>query len=213
MGSELYVSSLMFFCVGVYLVVTGRTWLYYVMFPIATLNRETTCFLAMFFLIWRWQDLRAQTGKISGREALGLAMHVGAQTAIWIGLKLWLAHRFAANPHDFGLDGPGRPLVGKLLFNIRELLLPYQWPVYLSLFGFLLPVVLLQRRWIRDARISLSCAILFPIWFAGMMLVGIISEIRVFSELSAILVPAIGLIVYHRFRPVDRYVDGDSAAA
>jgi hypothetical protein len=41
--------SLMLFCVGVYLVVSGRNWLYYLLYPIAVLNRETICFLTFFF--------------------------------------------------------------------------------------------------------------------------------------------------------------------
>jgi hypothetical protein len=198
------VPSLMFFCLGVYLVVSGRDWLYYAVFPIATLNRETTCFLILFFVVWKWQELRARTGYVTWKEILSLLGHGAVQAAIWVGLKLWLLRRFAANPYDYGLGKSDHMVLDKLKFNIHELLLPQQWPTYLSLFGFLLPVVWLQRRWIRNPGIYWSCAIMMPLWFAGMMFVGVIPEIRIFSELSAILVPAIGLIVYHRFIPVDR---------
>jgi hypothetical protein len=43
--------------------------------------------------------------------------------------------------------------------------------------------------------------ILVPLWFVGMFFMGLLPEIRIFSELSALLVPALGLIVYHRFVP------------
>jgi hypothetical protein len=43
------VPSLTFFSLGVYLVVSNRNWLYYIVYPIAVLNRETICFLTIFF--------------------------------------------------------------------------------------------------------------------------------------------------------------------
>jgi hypothetical protein len=193
--------SLLFFCVGVFLVVSGRDWLYYVLFPIAVLNRETICFLTVFFLIWKWQELRARDGKVTSQDALRLAGHGLAQAAIWIALKLWLAHRFAANQYDYGSRVTNPPVIGRVLLNLHELVLPQQWPVYLSVFGFLLPVVWLQRRWIGNPGIYWSCAIMAPLWFVGMFFMGLLPEIRIFSELSAVLAPALGLIVYHRFVP------------
>lgn len=190
--------SLMFFCVGVFLVVSGQDWLYYLLFPIAVLNRETICFLTVFFLIWKWQELRARDGKVTRSDALKLAAHGLAQAAIWIGLKLWLMHRFAANPYDNALPS----VIGRMKLNLHMLLMPQQWPVYLSVFGFLLPVVWLQRRWIGNQGIYWSCAIILPLWFVGMFFMGLMPEIRIFSELSAFLVPALGLIVYHRFVPL-----------
>ncbi len=195
--------SLLFFCIGVYLVVSGRDTLYYLLYPIAVLNRETICFLTVFFLIWQWQEARAGDGRVTRKDALRLAWHGLAQAAIWIGLKLWLAHKFAANTYDYGSRVTNPPVVGRVLLNIHELVLPQQWPVYLSVFGFLLPVVWLQRRWIGNKGIYWGCAILVPLWFVGMFFMGLLPEIRIFSELSALLVPALGLIVYHRFVPVD----------
>ena len=201
------VPSLMFFCVGVYLVVTGRNWLYYAMYPIAVLNRETICFLTVFFLVWKWKELRARKGNVSSREVLRLAAHGLAQAAIWIGLKLWLAHKFMGNVYDYPTIVTRPRFLGRVELNFHMLVRPQQWPVYLSVFGFLLPVLWLQRRWIQSEGIYWSCKILLPLWFAGMFCMGLLPEIRVFSELSAVLVPALGLIVYHRFAPVasDRY--------
>ncbi len=193
--------SLLFFCIGVYLVVSGRDLLYYLVYPIAVLNRETICFLTIFFLIWKWQELRARDGKLTPRDAWRLAAHGLAQAAIWIALKLWLAHRFAVNTYDYGSRVTNPPVVGRVMLNIHELVLPQQWPVYLSVFGFLLPVVWLQRRWIGNQGIYWGCMILVPLWFVGMFFMGLLPEIRIFSELSALLVPALGLIVYHRFVP------------
>jgi hypothetical protein len=195
------VPSLMFFCLAVYLVVSGKDWIYYLLFPIATLNRETTCFLTLFMLVWKWRELRARECALTVKDWLTLAAHGVVQIAIWLALKLWLAHHFASNQFDFGTSGTAAPISQKLLFNLHMLISPPQWPVFLSLFGFLLPAIWLGRRWIRNEGISWGLAIVLPLWVLGMMLVGVVTEIRVFSELSALLVPALGLIVYHRFAP------------
>jgi hypothetical protein len=194
--------SLMLFCMGVYLVVSGKDWLYYILYPIAVLNRETICFLTIFFVIWKWQEMRAREGKLTGTDVLRLAAHGLAQAAIWIGLKVWLAHRFAGNVYDYGSIVTNPPVVGRVMLNLHQLARPQQWPVFLSIFGFLLPVVWLQRRWIQNQGIYWSCKILIPLWFVGMFFMGLLPEIRIFSELSSLLVPALGLIVYHRFVPV-----------
>ena len=194
--------SLMFFCLGVYLVVSGKDWLYYVLYPIAVLNRETICFLTIFFVIWKWQELRTGEGRVTGKDALRLAAHGLAQAAIWIGLKVWLAHRFAGNIYDYGSIVTTPRVVGRVMLNLHELVRPQQWPAFLSVFGFLLPVVWLQRRWIQNGGIYWGLKILIPLWFVGMFFMGLLPELRIFSELSSLLTPALGLIVYHRFRPV-----------
>jgi hypothetical protein len=193
--------SLMFFCLGLYLVVSGKNWLYYILYPIAVLNRETICFLTIFFVIWKWQELRAREGRVTQNAALRLAAHGVAQAAIWVGLKIWLAHRFAGNVYDYANIVTNPRVVGRVLMNLHELMRPQQWHVCLSSFGFLLPLVWLQRRWIRNPGIYWSCKIVIPLWFVGMVFVGLLPELRIFSELSSLLTLALGLIVYHRFSP------------
>jgi hypothetical protein len=194
--------SLMLFCVGVYLVVRERNWLYYLLYPIAVLNRETACFLTVFFVIWKWQELRTSHGVITRRDVLWLTAHGLTQATISIGLELWLAHLFAGNVYDYGSNSTRPVMVSRMILNLQQLQRPQQWPVLLSVFGFLLPVVWMQRRWIENPGIYWSCMILIPMWIVGMFIVGLLTEIRVFSELSALLVPALGLIIYHRFVPV-----------
>ena len=131
-----------------------------------------------------------------------LGAHALAQAGIWIGVKVWLAHRFAGNVYDYGSMITTPPVVGRVMLNLHQLARPQQWPVFLSIFGFLLPVIWQQRRWIQNGGIYWSCKILIPLWFLGMFFMGLLPEIRIFSELSSLLVPALGLIVYHRFVPV-----------
>jgi hypothetical protein len=193
--------SLMFFCLGLYLVVSGKNWLYYILYPIAVLNRETACFLTVLFVIWKWQELRAGEGGVTRKAALRLAAHGAVQAAIWVGLKIWLAHRFAGNVYDYPTIVTNPRVIGRILLNLHELVRPQQWPVFLSVFGFLLPVVWLQRRWIQNPGIYWSCKIVIPLWAVGMFFVGLLPELRIFSELSSLLTLAIGLIVYHKFSP------------
>jgi len=86
-----------------------------------------------------------------------------------------------------------------LVQNVKSLLKPPQWPLYLSLFGFTLPLFFCGYRWVSDRALARSLAVLLAVWAVAMMIVGVIVEIRVFDELTAFLVPAIGLILWNRW--------------
>ena len=195
--------SLFFFSLGMYLIVSERLVLYYVMLPFAIVNRETACFLILFFLIWRGRALRERLGPLSARAAGALAAHGLVQTTIWLGLRRYQFYLFAKNPVDSRVGGA--LIRQKLQFNLHELVKPQQWPVLLSCCGFLLPALWLQRRWIKNSGVAWSCAVILPLWFVGMMLVGVVTEIRVFSECTTFVVPALALIVHNRFRPIPEY--------
>ena len=68
----------------------------------------------------------------------------------------------------------------------------------LSVFGFTLPMVLAWRAWMKNAFME-NALYVFAAWFAVMMMVGVIIEIRVFSELISFMALAVALIIYHRF--------------
>lgn len=127
-----------------------------------------------------------------------LVPHALAQGAIWLGIKLYLAHWFVANQAE-GSTAGGSAFAGHLVYNLHELVKPQQWPVLLSICGFLLPALWMGRRWIQSKAMSWGCGIVMGLWFLGMMKVGVIVEIRVFSEWTAFAVPALALIAYHRF--------------
>ncbi len=198
------VPSLFFFCTGLYLIICRRWWVYYLLFPLAVLNRETICFLTIFFVVWEWFQTDSEAAVAAnqiGRRVMRILPHVLVQAAIWFGIKLYLAHMFASNPAEVGRNG-GSIFFGHLGYNLHELIKPQQWPVLLSICGFLLPALWVGRRWIRVAGMSWGCAIVMGLWFLGMIQVGVITEIRIFSEWTAFAVPALALIVYHRFTPI-----------
>lgn len=180
--------SLLFFCGCVYCVISRRMRLLYVFFVLGVFNRETICMATLFLVIWRWQEGRRRN------QVLTLIGHALAQATIWIVIRLYLRHLFAANLPD----SANANLYYKLSYNLQTIAKPLQWPVLASVFGFTLPLVLAWRRWMKNAAMEKEVYLLAA-WFAVMMLVGVIIEVRIFSELISYMALALGLILYHRF--------------
>jgi len=180
--------SLFFFCACVYGVIARQMPLFYLGFVVGTFNRETICMATLFLLLWRWHERKP------GKQLLWLSGHILAQAALWILIKLYLHHLFAGNPAELGSGS----FYYKLGYNLQTILKPQQWPVLLSVFGFTLPLVLAGRRWMKNAAME-RAIYLMAAWFAVMMMVGVIIEVRIFSELISYMALAVGLIVYHRF--------------
>jgi len=180
--------SLFFFCGCIYCVVSRRMSLFYLFFVVGVFNRETICMATLFWAIWRWQEGRRR------KQILVLIGHVLTQATIWIAIKLYLRHLFGGNVPD----SANASLYYKLGYNLQTIVKPQQWPVLASVFGFTLPLVLTWRRWMKNVAMEKEIYFLAA-WFAVMMLVGVIIEIRIFSELIGYLALALGLILYHRF--------------
>ncbi len=195
------VPSLMFFALCIYLVLRRGWWVYYPVFVLSVLNRETACFITVFFAVWEWVRLE-DAGASIGKRLQWIAPNVLVQAAIWIAIKIWLAHHFAGNPTEKGAGHAGGLFITHFNYNLKELLKPFQWPLYASICGFSLPFLWLQRRWIQCRGLAIAIAVIFPISFVGLMIVGVVVEIRIFSDWIALAAPAVALIVWNRFRPV-----------
>jgi hypothetical protein len=180
--------SLLFFCGCIYSVVSGRVQLFYLFFIIGSFNRETICMATLFLVIWRWHERKGRMGIFL------LTGQVLTQAALWLAIRLYLHHRFAGNVPDTA----DASFYYKLSYNFRTIVKPQQWPVLLSVFGFTLPLTLAWRKWIKNPAVERELFLL-PVWFAVMMLVGVIIEIRIFSELISYMALVVGLILYHRF--------------
>jgi hypothetical protein len=179
--------SLFFFCGCLYCIISERMALFYLFFVIGTFNRETICMATVLLVLWRWQELKRREGVVA------LGAHVLTQASIWFVIILYLHRLFAGNV----ADTPGASFYYKLGYNLRVIVKPQQWPILLSVFGFSLPVVTLSRGWMRNEAMKRSLYLLAA-WFAIMMMVGVIVEIRIFSELISYMAVAVGLIVYNR---------------
>ena len=184
------VPAVAFFCVGVWLIVTERiAWLYPV-FLLATLNRETSIFLVLFYAVWEWTRVRER----GGVQILRPYLHSMVLAAIWGITKLQLARLYPADAAH-----GDRAFDSHLLQNLRQFAEPQQWPVLLSVCAFALPVLWLGRRWIRNRPYSGAMAVTMAAWLAGMMIVGTIVEIRIFAEWAAFVVPALAMIARNWF--------------
>jgi hypothetical protein len=193
------VLSLFFFSSGIYLIISRRYLGYYLLFPLAVLNRETACFISVFFVVWDWVRLSKLGIEVKSR-VLRIGPHAAIQAIVWLGIKAYLARAYAHNPVEGG-SKVGGLFTTMLQYNLREVLKPQQWPILMSVCGFSLPFIYFQRRWIRCDGLLYACAIILPIYFVIMMLVGVIVELRIFTEWIALTVPTIALIVHNRLRP------------
>jgi len=193
------VPSLALFSIAVWLVMTRRYVPLLAVFVVGSLNRETFCFVTIFLALYTWFETRQQITEKDARTVWlrRVAPHVLLQGLIWVAIRLVVHHVFRNNPVDPGNSNSVFDL--HLVQNVKSLLKPQQWPLYLSLFGFTLPLFFCGYRWVRDRALARSLAVLLALWAVAMMIVGVIVEIRVFDELTAFLVPAIGLILWNRW--------------
>ena len=106
-------------------------------------------------------------------NSLAIGMHVLIHVSLWVGIRYYSLHFFSATPHYVGLG---------LLFNLQTGFLPQHWMSLFSSFGFLWLVYLFGFKTIPYKALRWSVWLLV-LWFAIMMCVGWIYEIRIYGEL------------------------------
>lgn len=170
------IPSILFFTLGLVLL-HRRNWvLFYPLLAVATLNRETSCFLTVAYVA-------VALGREKGTR---IALQVCAQLLLWCAIKYWLHLLYLSNPGE-----------GLCLWNVRAnldfLTQPRAYPLFLSNLGYCwIPVLLFWRR-IPDCFVRRTVAVV-PVFFAGMFLVGNMWELRIYAELIPVVLPALFLI-------------------
>jgi hypothetical protein len=169
------VRKTLFFTAGIAIIYSRRYWLLILLFPIATLNRETTIFLVPLLLL----DACCDGGRLRSKNLLRPSLLGLAATLafLWAAVLIYVHHRFRANPTDLGFY---------FMLNVRQILTPEHWPQLLSIGGFLPFFLWWSVRSIADFRLRLYLCI-FPVWFVVMSVYGSLLETRVFGELSGLL--------------------------
>jgi len=180
--------SLFFFSGCLFGVISRRMIIFYPFFLVGSFNRETICMATLFLILWRFHD-----GK-NRNDLLATGGHVVTQAVIFVAVKLYLHQLFAGN----GTDTSDPTLYYKLAYNLRTIAEPLQWPVLSSIFGFTVPIIFVWRKWMRNKAMERGVYVLL-LWFVVMMFVGVITEIRIFSELISYATLAVSLIFYNRF--------------
>jgi hypothetical protein len=177
--------SLFFFCTGFYLLVMRRALLLIPLIAVATLNRETSLFLILFYLVFEIPGRSDQH-----RRGVVIARAAGMMVA-WIAMRAIVLHLYGHNPMDNGNR------IGSLHLwqNLSFLVKPQHWPAFASIFGFTLPMVVAARRYLEPGFLRRGL-IVIGVWFALMLFVGVLIEIRIFGELISYMSIAMGVILY-----------------
>lgn len=159
-----------------------RNWkLFYPLFIIGTFNRETTCFLTVIYLA-------TAIGQYPLRVWLG---HVSLQATLWVAVKGFLIWLYRDNP-GVGL------FAAQWQTNLPLLLNPQILLMLSSLWGFTWIPVLLWGHTIPDRFIRRALWAV-PLFLLGMGIVGMMAEMRVYSEFLTLILAAFWLIVEARF--------------
>ncbi|MBK8178617.1 MAG: hypothetical protein IPK67_06950 [Planctomycetes bacterium] len=165
---------------------------YYWLFPLATLNRESTSFLIAVFALTQFGRLRLSA----------LAAHLAVQTAIWITIKALLQFTFIKN------EGVGAYFAEALSYNWSLRGEPERWWTLSMVYGFLwIPLAWLSRH-VRDPFVRRSL-VLVPLFFVVSYVLAQFDELRVYGEMLPLVV--LGVAVGARDRRARR--DGVGARA
>lgn len=174
--------SMAFFGLGCYAAYTRNRPLYYVALLVGTVNRESTLFLPLVFLLFSTSEA-APLLQTLRRIPLRLYAETLLQFALWAAIYLWCVRS----------TGGSRHLPSLLGVNARMILKPVHWTTYASIFGFLwIPYVAYFRR-IGDARLQ-RLAWLAPLWAIIMFVFADPLEIRTHSEWAVYLVVCLACI-------------------
>jgi len=146
-----------------------RRWAwFYVVFALATLNRETTWLLTFILLAVEW-------GRLPGRT---LAAHVVTQALIWIAIKFATAQAFPGGPQFANMVAKNvETWTGMLTFSragLRDV------AKLLLMFGGLWLLVPFVRR--EQPRFIRRALLTFPVFLLPMLVVGTIDEARLYAE-------------------------------
>ena len=170
------VPGVFFFCLGLFLMRKSRWILFYPVFFIATLNRQTTCFLTVIYFLTA----------IGKKRFVEVLLHCALQFIIWMGISYALGVTYRDNGTELAALRP--------LWNLKALMSPHYLPMILSGIGYVWILAFAGWRLIEDHFVRRSCLVL-PFFLAGAWVTGNIQEVRVYGELIPVFVPAFLLVL------------------
>ena len=174
------VPAILFFFLGLAAARAGAWRWFYPLFVLATLNRETSCFLTVVILLAGW-------GRWPWRRLLA---HVAAQTALWLAVKwaLWSVFQ-----HNIDLQYGDAAGLFKLTWtdNLAAARHLRTWLLLPAVYGYLwMPLLLVYGRladpWLRRALLAV------PLFHVAMLVPGEILELRIYAEMLPLVV--LGLV-------------------
>ncbi len=174
--------AILLFTLGLILIYKKNWLLFYPLFIIATLNRETTCYLTVVYLCT----------SIGRERPKQIIIHILSQALIWVEIKYYLYHLYIANGGDAFWQT-------HLSENFNLLMTPRAYPQFLSNFGYLWIPTLAFWRIIPDQFVKRTVW-LIPLFFLGMFFIGNMYELRIYGELIPVVLTAFLLILKELFR-------------
>ena len=182
------VPALLFMTVGLVLLYKKKWMAYYAIFVLATINRETSCYLTFIYLF-------TALGKSNLRS---ISIHCLLQFSIWFVIKYLLYQLYIDNP----VTGPGPSNAAyaglfdatDFRMNMADLRDIRLYPVLFSIAGYLwIPALLLGSIMSKDF-IRKATIVIFP-YFAGMSVLATLFELRTFGDLVSVLAAAFVLVL------------------
>ncbi len=157
--------TLLFFTLGLALLIRRKWTLFYPVFVVGCLNKETMVLLSFVFILLEWKKLLSQAA----------ILHLTAQVLLFAVIKTIISLTFAANP--------GNVLDFHLYLNLHLLLMGYNWTT-LVIAAFTVWFVLHDWR-SKHPTLRQSALLIIPF---GLLLLwgGVIAELRDLYELYPI---------------------------
>lgn len=165
--------SMFMFTLGVWLAWERKFWWLVLLFPIATLNRETSLFLIPVAILMQRVDSEARTLDTRSLPRVEHIAEIVLMAVMWIVITRLEKHYF---------PGVGSDETYSPINNLRVMKNPIYWPNMLAAVGFLWVIPAFGWRRIKNLRFR-SLLLIFPLWLAVMFFRGGLSESRVFTEL------------------------------
>jgi hypothetical protein len=164
------VASVFLFVAGLVLLREQRWLLFYPLFALATLNRETSCFLTFAFVLT----------SIGRAPPARIALHSLAQLALWLALKLALWKIYLRMPGNRVFQSA----VDENWEALRDPKLLAGMAVSYALLW--IPLLFFYRR-IEDAWLRRAVLVLVP-FAIGMFFAGVFTELRIWAEMVPLVV-------------------------
>lgn len=172
--------AVFFFMLLLYLAYCDRPAAFMLVLIPAMLNKETAAMAVLVYL-----------GLHYGRRSLPSLMTMGAAMGAVV-VAVRLAER--AYIHHI-CQACGGMLEDQLANNIHQTANPLFWLSELSVFGFAYVAAILFWKYV-PKQLRITSVVVYVLWVAAMCFVGILREVRIFSELSALLLLVVGTGVH-----------------
>ncbi len=173
------IPGVLFMTLGIYLIYRKKWLVFYPFFVLATMNRETTCFLSMIYLLTYW--------KIDSH--MHKAGHLIAQFLLWSSVKYGVTLLLPPSHHTRLFElGHIEENLERFLFNFSD------YPLFLSTYGFLWLFAIAGYCYIENSFARRALLVMVP-FLLGMFIVGNLYETRIYGDMIPVVLPAAFLAI------------------